>query len=376
MNELTENAKTHAGVVFYDATCHFCTDAVDRLSGLLKAYGFGAAPLLNGADADEMKVVAADGREFGGVEAIIFVAGQIWWARPLTWLAHTPGAMPLLHLLYRRFAAKRHCGNGACQVNIAAGATGARTGFRVPGIFFILGAVVAWGMTDPGFVRMWALAVVSWGAFKLYSMPRGAGLMWWLWPGMGVRAFKMGFPTAALVRLLVGFAVIWGLARHLDPVLAGWCGMLGMILMLHFGVFDLLAWLFQRRPIMDAPWKATTLAAFWGNRWNRAFSDVTRTLLFRPLVRKYGPVTGTMAGFGFSGLLHELVISVPAGAGYGLATGYFLIQGVMVLLERRAGFSPHRGFVWVVVLVPAYGLFHPAFMAVVITPMLTALHAY
>ena len=72
MIEITENTKT-AGTVYYDGTCSMCIGWMDRLGGLLERHGFGAAPLIDGGNADEMKVVARDGREFGGADAIVDV---------------------------------------------------------------------------------------------------------------------------------------------------------------------------------------------------------------------------------------------------------------------------------------------------------------
>ena len=90
-----------------------------------------------------------------------------------------------------------------------------------------------------------------------------------------------------------------------------------------------------------------------------------------------------MAAFLVSGAIHELVISVPAGAGYGLPTAYFLVQGGAVILERsrigrrmglRAGWRG-RVFALLVVAAPAFWLFHPPFIRNVILPMLTAIGA-
>lgn len=254
------------------------------------------------------------------------------------------------------------------------------------------------GRDFPGWVRMWLLAGAMWVGFKLMAQERAKLKGWnhfafWAWPGMDAEAFEVGqgpspqesrFSTArrGLLCLLTGIGLIWGVGPHLENLIAlGWCGMVAMLLVLHFGVFDILAYAFNRagipvRPIMNAPWRAKTLAEFWGVRWNRAFSGVTRVALFRPLVRRVGAVPGTLAGFAFSGLAHELVITVPAGGGYGLPTLYFMVQGMGVFVERRwkgeKSFTS-RLFLSAVILLPAYWLFQPIFMEEVMVPFLAIL---
>ena len=44
------------------------------------------------------------------------VAGEIWWARPLVWLARIPGMMEQLRRGYRWFAARRSCAAMHCDV--------------------------------------------------------------------------------------------------------------------------------------------------------------------------------------------------------------------------------------------------------------------
>jgi hypothetical protein len=82
-----------------------------------------------------------------------------------------------------------------------------------------------------------------------------------------------------------------------------------------------------------------------------------------------------------SGAVHETVISVPAGAGFGLPTAYFLLQGLATLFERslpgrRLGLGRGvRGRIFAVATVaaPAFWLFHPAFVQNVFLPMLRVL---
>jgi len=82
-------------------------------------------------------------------------------------------------------------------------------------------------------------------------------------------------------------------------------------------------------------------------------------------------------------LVHEAVISLPARGGYGLPTGYFLLQGCGVLLERtvagrRLGSSCGAAgwlFTLAFTAIPAFWLFHPSFVLNVILPMLHAFGA-
>ena len=75
--------------------------------------------------------------------------------------------------------------------------------------------------------------------------------------------------------------------------------------------------------------------------------------------------------------MHELAISVPAQAGYGLPTLYFSLQGVAMVAERTAVrrdipiASGVTGWLWTaLVTVPAAGLlFHPAFIRTVVMPV-------
>jgi alginate O-acetyltransferase complex protein AlgI len=194
------------------------------------------------------------------------------------------------------------------------------------------------------------------------------------------------------MRALFGIGLVWGGAGLLHPALpiaAGWVGMFGLILMLlHFGFFQLLAFAWRRsgvpvEPLMRGPLLATSLGDFWGARWNTGFHTLAHQFAFRPLHRLLGRTLAVLAVFLLSGLVHELVITLPARGGYGLPTVYFLLQGLGLVLERsplgrKLGLGAGvrgRVFALILVAVSAFWLFPPVFVRNVILPMLHALGA-
>jgi predicted DCC family thiol-disulfide oxidoreductase YuxK len=106
------------GFILYDAECRMCRDMMRRFERTFTSRGFAFAPLQlelkPGERPPEMRVRAADGRVFGGAEAVLFLAGFVWWGWPLRWFAKLPGAQALLHWIYRGIASRRSCDNGAC----------------------------------------------------------------------------------------------------------------------------------------------------------------------------------------------------------------------------------------------------------------------
>ena len=188
-----------------------------------------------------------------------------------------------------------------------------------------------------------------------------------------------------------GFAItlIWVVAPLFSaPLLRGWVGMIGLVFLLHFGSFQMLALAWQAlgvdaKPIMKNPGVSQSLSEFWGKRWNMGFRQLSYDLVFKPMQRTFGVAAALFASFIISGLIHELVISVPARAGYGLPTIYFALQGVGVLFERsrmgkRLGLdSGIRGWFFAVAIAggPAYILFHPWFVLRVMVPFLRAIGA-
>ncbi len=262
----------------------------------------------------------------------------------------------------------------------------------------------------PPWLYMWLLAAAMFAGAKWVvlaapssprAMPLPALLAWaFAWPGLNLNQFLHG-PAAKVSRrewlaaagkTAFGASIIWGGLRLLPsapPLLVGWVGMIGIAFLLHFGVFHLLANLwrsvgFGATPMMANPIGATSLASFWGHRWNRAFSDLMGPHVFRPLARRFGATAAIAAVFLVSGILHEMVISVPARGGFGGPTFYFVAQGAGLLFERSAA-GQRRGlgrrvrgwlFTFCVTALPAYWLFHPTFVHRVILPLLRALGAF
>jgi D-alanyl-lipoteichoic acid acyltransferase DltB (MBOAT superfamily) len=223
------------------------------------------------------------------------------------------------------------------------------------------------------------------------------------WPGMDAARFLRNTSgskcslqlsnewQAASTKVVLGTVLLFGAARTIPShhqYLAGWIGMLGIVLILHFGIFQLLScfWRslgFDARPLMNHPMRSTGLGEFWGQRWNTAFRDLTHRFLFRPLTSRIGPRFGLLAGFLVSGAVHELVISVPARGGYGGPTLYFASQGAAILVERsrfgrRIGLGsgwPGRAFLMLVLIAPVFFLFHRPFVTRVIVPFMQAVGA-
>ena len=193
----------------------------------------------------------------------------------------------------------------------------------------------------------------------------------------------------ALTKLAAGILLFWGVARLVQyPLLVGWIGMIGVVMILHFGLFHLLScgWRtigVDARPLMNWPLTSQSNSEFWGVRWNTAFRDLTHRFLFRPLIPRVGARGAVLVGFLFSGLIHDLVISVPARGGYGGPTVFFLVQGFAILLSRSAiarriglrngllGWS----FTLLSLLLPVYLLFHPVFVHEVILPFMKVVGA-
>lgn len=225
---------------------------------------------------------------------------------------------------------------------------------------------------------------------------------WLFWPGMDADAFLDSRVPALRVSnlewLLAVAKFMTGLMLMVvatngsptgSPVWNGWLGMVGIVMVLHFGLFHLLSCTWRSigiaaRPLMRVPFVSSSLAEFWGRRWNTAFRDLTYHFLYRPLAARLGTRIAMMLGFLLSGFIHELAITVPARGGYGGPTLFFLIQGCGLWLERSERgkcFGLSVGWTgWIFTLVclsvPLPLLFPPPFVCQVILPFLQQLRTW
>jgi hypothetical protein len=286
----------------------------------------------------------------------------------------------------------------------------AAIGFAIAPLVALVAAAISMRPFLPAWGFMWALAAGIFFGLKWLSWWRArreaAHAAWrslaflFAWPGMDAAAFlgdaRPARPLAsrwvwAAAKTLAGILLLFLCARAVPerlPLLRGWVGLLGLILVLHFGSFELIALGWQSlgvnaEPIMQAPILSRSLSEFWGKRWNLGFRQLSYDFVFQPLHRTLGVAGATLLVFLFSGLIHESVISFPARGGYGLPTGYFLLQGAGVILERssagkalglRGGFSGWA-FMAVMTAGPAFWLFHPPFVMRVVLPFMHAIGA-
>jgi hypothetical protein len=260
--------------------------------------------------------------------------------------------------------------------------------------------------STPRWMQMWGLAVSIYGGLKWLTFAvspavrdatttKAIGYLF-LWTGMDAGAFFRRAGQTLQMRwtewvwsvgqIAVGAWMIVGVAPRLVPaypLIAGWLTMFGVVSVLHFGVSHLLSlgWRavgVNARHIMHKPLLATSLADFWGRRWNLAFRDVAHRFILKPLTGVVGCSWAMMAVFLVSGLVHDAVISLSAGGGWGWPTLYFLIQGAAMWFERsrvaRLIGLGHGLIGWMfaaaVIVGPVGMLFHRPFIERVVLPML------
>ena len=118
--------RTARGWLFFDAECGFCTRIARWLEPILARRGLGVAPLqdprvgaLLGLSRDELlkelRFLTSTGIHSGGANAVLAVAREIWWGRPLVWFAKLPFVLKLLDKGYKWVSAHRGCNSETCD---------------------------------------------------------------------------------------------------------------------------------------------------------------------------------------------------------------------------------------------------------------------
>jgi len=228
----------------------------------------------------------------------------------------------------------------------------------------------------------WLAFVIGWAGmlpqpFEKFPAPSLTGGWPMIW--FGVSRIIGGLAFVLLAHRLVLLPV----NQRVPDVFISAILLVALSLILHFGLLSVGAgmWRFSgvnTYYLFRKPANATSLTGFWSKRWNLAFSEMTSLTIFRPLRDKLGAPLALMASFIFSGLLHELALSVPVNSGYGLPTLYFIIQGAMVLIEKKLIeqkswvlsnkiFCKLWVFFWLIAPMPL--LFHSQFIKQVVWPL-------
>jgi hypothetical protein len=258
-------------------------------------------------------------------------------------------------------------------------------GFRmlalIAALFLGMKAVVGVGARALGQAALsfsrWTLFAAGWPGMnpQRFSGPRKPGLLNW-------KDFaRNGSLCAGLGALVMALTAPFYRQTH-SSFMATVLFFIGSSLLVHYGVFTLAGAFWRSRGfncglLFLNPFAAENLGDFWGKRWNLAFHEMTALAVYGPLDKFFPRGFRLLASFGFSGLLHELAISLPVQAGYGGPLGYFLLQGILVMAEKAMAQrgSPLRGWpgrLWTLfwILAPLPLLFHRAFLDGVVWPLI------
>jgi alginate O-acetyltransferase complex protein AlgI len=157
--------------------------------------------------------------------------------------------------------------------------------------------------------------------------------------------------------------------------------------MLHFGVLNISAGILRRLGInvtslFKDPIRSRSLNEFWSKRWNLAFVELTTIAVLRPVKSIYGPGVAFWVSFVFSGLLHELAISLPVKSGFGKPFAYFIIQAILImtidsfLIKKLKNHFIRTLAILTCLFLPIFLLFHKQFILQIILPLVEFLKIY
>jgi hypothetical protein len=207
------------------------------------------------------------------------------------------------------------------------------------------------------------------------------------WFGMDVGSFATRRPNLSwkadvgigLCAMLVGLASAWfvWLMNYQSILLV----FVPLSLAFHFGALRVLKGGLRLagypvRTLFPNVFLTQGIADFWSKRWNVGYSQMMQRVVFRPVATVAGKDMGFLAVFVISGVLHELAITLPIQAGYGLPTAYFTLHGLLVLLEKKLGRSFGKIMTLILVVLPLGWLFPAAFKEEVLLFCLSAFELF
>ncbi|PSS02358.1 hypothetical protein PHLCEN_2v4051 [Hermanssonia centrifuga] len=101
-------------------------------------------------------------------------------------------------------------------------------------------------------------------------------------------------------------------------------------------------------PLSEAPWRATSLARFWGKHWHQSYHR-SFIALAKPLRALFGREGSIMGAFLISAILHDWCIwGMGKGTNFTQTGGFFVLMGLGIILEHMWEWitSKKAGGVW------------------------------
>lgn len=121
----TKGRRASRGWICFDRDCAVCSALAQRFRRVFERRGYGLAALqdprvacLLGLPPEdlmrEMRVIT-EGGVYGGADAVVYLAEQVWWAWPIYATSKLPCVGSVFRWAYRWFADHRSCTSGTCK---------------------------------------------------------------------------------------------------------------------------------------------------------------------------------------------------------------------------------------------------------------------
>jgi alginate O-acetyltransferase complex protein AlgI len=218
------------------------------------------------------------------------------------------------------------------------------------------------------------------------------------WFGMNPRPF-LEYPSRPLpdyadyikkgiLRIVTGLLII-NLAAYFFPAPGNYAFIFHLLylvslsLILHFGLLNISTGFLRSKGVnvtslFKDPIRSGSLNEFWSRRWNLAFVELTTIAVLRPVRSKTGATIAFWTAYVFSGLLHEMAISLPVRTGFGKPFLYFIIQAILILtidkyFLRVRNAMLRTALILLCLFAPVFLLFHEAFIRKIVIPLVAYL---